>query len=115
MEPKAENVVQNIGAIAETISIFYNSIVRQVPKDVALALTEHFMDITISRQPVAKLSPEARAVALAAAEAQRRAIAEKRRAEQEARKKQEAQDQGSQGKPEAKTQPEPSQEPQMEE
>lgn len=118
MEPKAENVVQNIGAIAETISIFYNSIARQVPKDVALALTEHFMDITISRQPVVKISPEARAVALAAAEAQRRAIAQKLRAEQEARQKQ---DKGTQEKPaqaeqtrenqEEKAESEPDQEP----
>lgn len=115
MEPKAENVVQNIGAMAETISVFYNSMARQVPKDVALALTEHFMDITISRQPAGKLSPEARAVALAAAEAQRRAIAQKRRAEQEQRKKQEAQNQEPQEKPESEAQPEPSQDPQMEE
>lgn len=110
MESKAENLVQNIGAVAETISIFYNSIARQVPKDVALALTEHFMDITISRQPAAKLSPEARAVALAAAEAQRRALTQKLRQEQEARAQQEKQDQQKpQETPE--TEPEPPQKP----
>ena len=82
MEHKAENVVQNIGAMAETISIFYNSMARQVPKDVALVLTQHFMDITITRQ--SGPTPEARAVALAAAEAHRQAIAQKRRQQKEA-------------------------------
>lgn len=81
MEPKAENVVQNVGAIAEAISVFYNSIIRQVPKDVALTLTKHFMDLTIARRPITT-SPEARAIALAAAEAQKRML-EQRNKEQE--------------------------------
>ncbi len=49
MDQKAENVVQNVGAMAEVTSVFYNSIIKQVPKDVALVLTQHFMDITIAR------------------------------------------------------------------
>lgn len=67
MDPKAENVIHNVGAIAETTSIFYNSIVGRVPKDVALALTEHFMDLSMSRKP----APNAAVIlqALRAAEA----------------------------------------------
>lgn len=81
MDAKAENVVQNIGAIAESISIFYNSMARQVPKDVALVLTQHFMDLTIAKRG---LSPEARmAIQTIATQAQRRAAEErKKRAEQ---------------------------------
>jgi len=79
MEPKAEKVVQNIGAVAETISVFYNSIARQVPKDVAVELTKHFMSLTISRTTVHG-NP---AMAAAALEAQKR-ILEQRRRQQEA-------------------------------
>ena len=77
MESKAENVVKNIGAIAEATSIFYNTIVKQVPKDVALALTQHFMDVTITRR---NLSPAQIAQVAAAAEARRREL-EKRQQE----------------------------------
>jgi hypothetical protein len=77
MEPKAENVVQNVGAIAETISVFYNSIARQVPKDVALELTKHFMDITVTRRTTKTLDP--RALAAALAEAQKRAEAQRKK------------------------------------
>lgn len=119
MEPKAENVVQNIGAIAETISVFYNSIARQVPKDVALALTQHFMDITISRQPAGP-SPEARAVALAA-EVHRQAMAQKRRQQKEALEQQKKAEQAkAEAAPEAPPEtppapaPEPPQDPQPE-
>lgn len=49
MEDKAKNVIQNVGAMAEITSVFYNSISRQVPKDVALILTQHFMDIAMTR------------------------------------------------------------------
>lgn len=73
MERKAENVVQNIGAVAETVSIFYNSIVKQVPKDVALILTQHFMDLTITRRPTGNVNAAAIAAAIQAAEAQKRA------------------------------------------
>ena len=73
MERKAENVVQNIGAVAETVSIFYNSIVKQVPKDVALILTQHFMDLTIVHRPAGSVNPAAIAAAIQAAEAQKRA------------------------------------------
>ena len=48
-EPKAERFVGYIGAVAETVSVFYNSLVRQVPKDVALSLTKHMMDVTMGR------------------------------------------------------------------
>lgn len=69
MDPKAENVIHNVGAIAETTSIFYNSISGRVPKDVALALTQHFMDLSMSRKP----TPNAAVIlqALRAAEAYR--------------------------------------------
>ncbi|MDD6023819.1 MAG: hypothetical protein PUC06_06250 [Oscillospiraceae bacterium] len=73
MERKAENVVQNIGAVAETVSIFYNSIAKQVPKDVALVLTQHFMDLTIVHRPSGNVNAAAIAAAIQAAEAQKRA------------------------------------------
>ena len=76
MESKAENVVQNIGAIAETVSIIYNSIAKQVPKDVAILLTQHFMDLTIARRSV---TPAQLAQAAALAEAKRRELEKKRR------------------------------------
>ncbi len=64
MDSKAEHLVQNIGAIAEAVSVFYNSIIKQVPKDVALVLTQHYMDNLMSRRT---LSPGqiAQAAALA--------------------------------------------------
>lgn len=71
MEKRAENLVHNIGAIAETTSVFYNSIVKQVPRDVALVLTQHFMDITMKSRQVAV---PASAVAAAAAEVHRRVM-----------------------------------------
>ena len=61
MDQKAENVVQNVGAMAEVTSVFYNSIIKQVPKDVALVLTQHFMDITIARPVNVNLSAAAAA------------------------------------------------------
>ena len=79
MEKKAEHIVQNIGAIAETTSIFYNTIIKQVPRDVALILTQHFMDITIARRPVSGNT------AAAAAQAAARAAEERRRAAQQNR------------------------------
>ncbi len=57
MDKKAENVIQNVGAIAETTSIFYNTLSRQVPKDVALVLSQHFMDLLINQRAVA-VTPE---------------------------------------------------------
>ena len=75
MDQKAENVVQNVGAMAEVTSVFYNSIIKQVPKDVALVLTQHFMDITIARPVNVNLSAAAAAKAI---EAQRRAMERKR-------------------------------------
>jgi Ni,Fe-hydrogenase III small subunit len=77
MESNAENVVQNIGAMAESISVFYNSLSRQVPKDVALVLTKHFMDLTIPRRTAP--NPAAVQAAIAAAlEAQKRAAQQKK-------------------------------------
>ncbi len=64
MENKAENVVRNIGVLAETTSVFYNALIKQVPKDVALVLTQHFMDLTITR-PTATPAQMAQAAALA--------------------------------------------------
>ena len=90
MDQKAENVVQNVGAMAEVTSVFYNSIIKQVPKDVALMLTQHFMDITIARPVNVNLS--AAAAAAKAMEAQRRAMEAQRRA-MEQRKRQEHQKQ----------------------
>lgn len=70
MESKAESIVKNVGAIAETVSVFYNSISKQVPKDVALVLTQHFMDLTINRRPVGGLVLSSNlASAIAAAQA----------------------------------------------
>ena len=80
MDQKAENVVQNVGAMAEVTSVFYNSIIKQVPKDVALMLTQHFMDITIAR-PV-NVNLNAAAAAAKAIEAQRRAMEKKRQEQQ---------------------------------
>lgn len=71
MDRKTENVVQNVGAMAEVTSVFYNSIIKQVPKDVALVLTQHFMDITIARPVNVNLGAAAAAKAM---EAQRRAM-----------------------------------------
>ena len=103
MDPKAENVIQNIGAIAESVSVFYNSIARQVPKDVALVLTRHFMDLTIGKRG---LSPEARiAIQTIATQAQRRAAEErKKQAEQKA---QEASDSGESKPPQPREEPAP--------
>lgn len=78
MESRAENVVQNIGAIAETVSIFYNSVAKQVPRDVAIILTQHFMDITIARRTV---TPEQLAKAAALAEARRKELEKKKQQE----------------------------------
>ena len=75
MDSKAEKLVQNVGAMAEVTSVFYNSIIKQVPKDVALILTQHFMDITIARPVSMNLG----AAAAKAAEAQRRAMEQKKR------------------------------------
>lgn len=80
MDQKAENVVQNVGAMAEVTSVFYNSIIKQVPKDVALVLTQHFMDITIARPVNVNLSAAAAAKAM---EAQRRAMEQRKRQEQQ--------------------------------
>lgn len=100
MESKAENIVQNIGAIAETVSIFYNSISKQVPKDVALVLTQHFMDLTINHRPatgVVLSKNVASAIAAAqAAEAKRRAEQKKQQEAQEKAKEKEAEPQTQQ-------------------
>lgn len=91
MEKSAENVVQNVGAIAETVSIFYNSIVRQVPKDVALVLTQHFMDLTIARKPVPGNVAAAAVAAAQAAEARRRALEQQKQTQQAQQTPQETQ------------------------
>ena len=88
MDHKAENVVQNVGAMAEVTSVFYNSIVRQVPKDVALVLTQHFMDITIARPVNINLSASAAANAAAkAAQAQKQAMEAQKRIQEEKRRR----------------------------
>ncbi len=94
MDNKADNIVQNVGAIAETVSIFYNSIAKQVPKDVAIVLTRHFMDLTINRRPVnAAVINGNVAAAIAAVQAQE----QKRRAAE--RKKQEEMQKAQEEKP----------------
>ena len=55
--------------------------IKQVPKDVALVLTQHFMDITIARPVNVNLS--AAAAAAKAMEAQRRAMEQRKRQEQQ--------------------------------
>ena len=82
MDRKTENVVQNVGAMAEVTSVFYNSIIKQVPKDVALVLTQHFMDITIARPVNVNLG--AAAAAAKAMEAQRRAMERRKTGERAA-------------------------------
>ena len=85
MDNKADNIVQNVGAIAETVSIFYNSIAKQVPKDVAIVLTRHFMDLTINRRPVnaAVINGNvAAAIAAVQAQEQKRWAAERKRQEE---------------------------------
>ncbi len=72
MESKAENIIQNVGAIAETVSVFYNSMAGQVPKDVALILTQHFMNLTIARRSMTPAQ-----LAQAAAQAQLRELRRK--------------------------------------
>ena len=84
MESRAENVVKNIGAVAEATSIFYNTIVKQVPKDVALILTQHFMDVTIARR---NMTPAQ--IAQAVAEARRREQEKQRQAQGEQEKAEE--------------------------
>ncbi len=99
MDSKAENVVQNVGAMAEVTSVFYNSIIKQVPKDVALILTQHFMDITIARPVNVNLGT----AAAKAAEAQRLAQELKkrmRRPEPEQPPKQKPEDRQEPQKPE---------------
>lgn len=85
MEGKAEHIVQNVGAIAETVSVFYNSIAKQVPKDVALVLTQHFMDLTINRRPVNAAvingNVAAAIAAVQAQEAKRKAMEKQKQAE----------------------------------
>ena len=102
MEGKAEHIVQNIGAIAETVSVFYNSISKQVPKDVALVLTQHFMDLTINRRPVNAAvvngNVAAAIAAIQAAEAKRKAMEKKKQAEA-----QQQEQNGEEEKPEEKT------------
>ena len=83
MESRAENVVKNIGTVAEATSIFYNAIVKQVPKDVALILTQHFMDGSIARR---NMPPAQIAQAAAAAEARRRELEKRRQAQEEQEK-----------------------------
>ncbi len=93
MDNKAANIVQNVGAIAETVSVFYNSIAKQVPKDVALVLTQHFMDLTINRTPanVAVLRGNAAAAIAAVQEQQRRAAEQKKRQQEQEQLQQEQQ------------------------
>ena len=95
MESKAENIVQNIGAIAETVSVFYNSIAKQVPKDVALVLTQHFMDLTINRRPVNAAiingNVAAAIAAVQANEAKRRAAEQKKQQEEQKKAEEEHQ------------------------
>lgn len=45
-DPMAERLVGQVGAMAEVVSVFYNSLIRQVPKEVALELTKHMMNLS---------------------------------------------------------------------
>lgn len=42
---RADAVIQNIGAAAEATALFYNTIVKQVPANVALELTKQYMAV----------------------------------------------------------------------
>lgn len=48
-EPHVERFINQTGAVAEVLSVFYNSLIRQVPKDVALHLTERMLDAIMFR------------------------------------------------------------------
>ena len=59
MDSKTDNVVKNIGALAEATSVFYNAISKRVPRDVALALTQHFMNMSAGKRVTAiPLTPQ---------------------------------------------------------
>lgn len=80
MENKTENLIQNVGALAETTSVFYNAISKQVPRDVALVLTQHFMTLTIGGRRTVAIPASAVA---AAAELQKRVLEQKQKMEQQ--------------------------------
>lgn len=48
-EPHVERFINQTGAIAEVLSVFYNSLIGRVPKDVALHLTGRMLDSILSR------------------------------------------------------------------
>lgn len=48
-EPHVERFINQTGAIAEVLAVFYNSLVTRVPKDVALHLTGRMLDSILSR------------------------------------------------------------------
>lgn len=80
MDNKTEHLIQNVGALAETTSVFYNAISKQVPKDVALVLTQHFMTLTINNRRTVAIPASAVA---AAAELQKRVLEQKQKQQQE--------------------------------
>lgn len=51
-EPHLERFINQTGAIAEVLAVFYNSLVKRVPKDVALHLTGRMLDSILSRGSV---------------------------------------------------------------
>ena len=48
-EPHVERFINQTGAIAEVLAVFYNSLIKRVPKDVALHLTGRMLDSILSR------------------------------------------------------------------
>lgn len=45
MDNKADKIIQNIGAAAEATALFYNTLAKQVPSNVALELTKQYMAV----------------------------------------------------------------------
>ncbi len=43
MDNKADKIIQNIGAAAEATALFYNTLAKQVPSNVALELTKQYI------------------------------------------------------------------------
>lgn len=43
MDNKADKIIQNIGAAAEATALFYNTLAKEVPSNVALELTKQYM------------------------------------------------------------------------
>lgn len=84
---RADNVIRNIGAAAEASALFYNTVAKQVPAEVAVELTKQYMAVTFQpNRPTKVQIPQAviqDAVKKALDAEARRKEEERRRREQE--------------------------------